>query len=68
MSVFEAPLVWAMLWILMPGAIAPEQGLPAAVPYQDCLEVAGRVAEYWSEATTWARPIIYCEEVTNYGD
>ena len=72
MTVFGEPVVWALLMVLYPGDITPRQEIPAAVPMEDCIKVADRMAVAFNKVYVWEQPQVYCEVVPlslkEYGD
>ena len=58
--------MWALLLVLMPGMLTPRMETPVPIPYDDCIDMAVRVATYYAVKAKWERPISITCEVTDY--
>jgi hypothetical protein len=56
--------IYALLLVMWPKAIEPEQHIPAPIPYVECVEIATRLARYYDHVMWKGQPIITCKEVT----
>lgn len=51
----------ALLFVLYVGDIEPRQETPEPIPYEECVEMAGRLVRWFDHTMSFNFPTVTCE-------